>query len=241
LGCSTRNQAEIQQWLSFCSKYPSFSIDQAKVVDEFLLGKTYLVGNSLTVADISLYCSVVNSIDWVQTTLNQLKRWFEHVQTLGIPKRHVAFPRIPTYLPTTLFVWAAASTSCDATSALPASNATTTPTSSSNDAASKTVAESKERGSNVKIAEASAIEPDAGPLDPSKLDIRCGVIVRCWDHPGSDKLLCEEIDLGESSLRTIASGLRLHYTANEMTGKKVLVMANLKERTMAGFKSQVFL
>ncbi|CAM9950776.1 unnamed protein product, partial [Sphacelaria rigidula] len=33
--------------------------------------------------------------------------------------------------------------------------------------------------------------------DPSKLDMRVGVIVKAWEHPDSDKLFCEEIDLGE--------------------------------------------
>ena len=66
-----------------------------------------------------------------------------------------------------------------------------------------------------------------------------GLIKKCWNHPDSEKLLCEEIDIGEAVPRTIASGLRLFYSAEEMQGKKVLVLANLKERPMAGFKSQV--
>ena len=44
--------------------------------------------------------------------------------------------------------------------------------------------------------------------------------------------------MGEGKNRTIASGLRAHYKAEEVQGKKVLVVANLKERPMAGFKSQ---
>jgi tRNA-binding EMAP/Myf-like protein len=52
-------------------------------------------------------------------------------------------------------------------------------------------------------------------------------------------LLCEEIDVGEEKPRSIASGLRAHYSKDEMQGKKVIILANLKERPMAGFKSQV--
>lgn len=74
-------------------------------------------------------------------------------------------------------------------------------------------------------------------LDPSKLEIRVGHVVKCWDHPESDKLLCEEIDLGEGSVRSIASGLRPHYTAAQLEGRKVLVLANLKPRAIAGFTS----
>lgn len=74
-------------------------------------------------------------------------------------------------------------------------------------------------------------------LDPSKLEIRVGLVVKCWDHPESDKLLCEEIDLGEGAVRSIASGLRPHYTAAQLEGRRVLVLANLKPRAIAGFTS----
>jgi len=50
-----------------------------------------------------------------------------------------------------------------------------------------------------------------------------------WVHPDADKLYCEEIDCGEEGgPRQIASGLRLHYSEEEMLGKRVLVVANLK-------------
>ncbi|KAJ1425179.1 hypothetical protein B484DRAFT_305398, partial [Ochromonadaceae sp. CCMP2298] len=70
------------------------------------------------------------------------------------------------------------------------------------------------------------------------LDIRCGLVLKCWDHPESEKLLCEEVDMGGGEVRNIASGLRAFYTAEQLQGRKVLVLANLKERPMAGFKSQ---
>merc|ERR1711871_1674999 len=52
-------------------------------------------------------------------------------------------------------------------------------------------------------------------------------------------LLCEEVDCGEEGgPRNIASGIRAHYNADEFVGKKVMVLANLKDRAIAGFKSQ---
>jgi len=74
-------------------------------------------------------------------------------------------------------------------------------------------------------------------LDPSKLEIRVGRVIKCWEHKESEKLLCEEIDLGEGEPRQIASGLRPHYTAEHLTGRMVLVMCNLKPRAIAGFQS----
>ena len=52
-------------------------------------------------------------------------------------------------------------------------------------------------GGEKKKAEKSSAPPtDEGALNPSNLDLRVGVIKKCWDHPESEKLLCEEIDLG---------------------------------------------
>ncbi|CAM9423951.1 unnamed protein product [Ectocarpus sp. 4 AP-2014] len=73
--------------------------------------------------------------------------------------------------------------------------------------------------------------------DPSKLDVRVGTIVKAWEHPDSEKLFCEEIDLGEGTNRNIASGLRAFYTLEEMQGRRVIVLANLKPRNIGGFKS----
>jgi len=76
------------------------------------------------------------------------------------------------------------------------------------------------------------------PLDVSKLDIRVGIIEKCWEHEEADKLYCEEIDLGEEGgPRKIASGLKAHYSVDEMVGKRVLVLANLKSRKLVGFPS----
>lgn len=78
----------------------------------------------------------------------------------------------------------------------------------------------------------------AGPIDISKLDIRVGVINKVWEHEEADKLYCEEIDLGEEGgPRQIASGLKAHYSLEEMEGRRVLVLANLKSRKLVGFPS----
>ena len=78
----------------------------------------------------------------------------------------------------------------------------------------------------------------AADADPSNLDLRVGLISKCWNHPDSEKLLCEEIDVGEENVRSVASGLRSHYKAEEMVGRKVIVVCNLKDAKMGGFKSQ---
>lgn len=75
-------------------------------------------------------------------------------------------------------------------------------------------------------------------IDISKLDIRVGVITKAWEHPEAEKLFCEEIDLGEETgPRQIASGLKEYYKVDDLIGRKVLVLANLKARKLVGFPS----
>lgn len=83
----------------------------------------------------------------------------------------------------------------------------------------------------------------ADPLDGydgppiTALDIRVGRINKVWTHEEADKLYCEEIDVGEAEPRKIASGLRPYMSAEDMDGRMVLVLCNLKERKLAGFPS----
>jgi len=65
-------------------------------------------------------------------------------------------------------------------------------------------------------------------LTPYLIDIRVGQIVEIEQHPKSEKLFVEKIDVGEETPRTIISGLAAHYKLEELKGKKLLVMCNLK-------------
>ena len=55
-------------------------------------------------------------------------------------------------------------------------------------------------------------------------------------HPESENLYCEKIDIGEENVREIGSGLQKHVSIDMMSGP-VLVMSNLKARKLAGFMS----
>lgn len=73
--------------------------------------------------------------------------------------------------------------------------------------------------------------------DICKLEFKVGKIVNVWVHPEADKLYCEEIDVGEDTPRQIASGLRPHFTLEQMMGQRLLVASNLKPKNLVGFKS----
>lgn len=73
--------------------------------------------------------------------------------------------------------------------------------------------------------------------DFAKLDLRAGTVTACEKVEKADKLLKLTVDLG-SETRTIVSGIALHYKAEEMPGKQVVVVINLAPRKMKGIESQ---
>ncbi|KAL3910371.1 MAG: hypothetical protein SGARI_002157, partial [Bacillariaceae sp.] len=93
----------------------------------------------------------------------------------------------------------------------------------------------KEKGA--KPAKAPAPAPKAATFDVSALDIRVGQITKVWHHPESEKLFCEEINLGEDQPRQIASGLRHFYETAQLENRRVVVLCNLKKRNLVGFPS----
>lgn len=72
--------------------------------------------------------------------------------------------------------------------------------------------------------------------DFAKIDLRVGLIVEAEKLPKSKKLLKLKIDIGLET-RTVLSGISLNYTPEELVGKKVVVVANLKPATLMGHES----
>ena len=65
-----------------------------------------------------------------------------------------------------------------------------------------------------------------------------GHIKSCKKVAKSNKLLCSEVDLGENRLRSIVSGAAEFYSPEEMNGRKVLVVTNLKPVKLMGYLSE---
>ncbi len=76
--------------------------------------------------------------------------------------------------------------------------------------------------------------------DFAKLDIRVGKIVKAERVAGAKKLLHLEVDLG-SEVRSCVAGLAEYYSPEELLGKMVAVVTNLKPRKMFGLESKVML
>ena len=73
--------------------------------------------------------------------------------------------------------------------------------------------------------------------DFAKLQFQVGEIIKCEEVPKSKKLLCSQVRIG-SQIKQIVSGIKQHYSAEEMVGKKVMVLVNLKPAKLAGVLSE---
>ncbi len=89
--------------------------------------------------------------------------------------------------------------------------------------------------------EEASIDIEAKPEitydDFARLQFQIGEIISCEAVPKSKKLLCSQVKIG-SRVRQIVSGIKAHYTPEEMVGKKVMVLVNLKPATLAGVVSE---
>lgn len=84
--------------------------------------------------------------------------------------------------------------------------------------------------------EENLLKPQIVYDDFAKLDLRVGTILKAEKVQKADKLLQLEIDLGFEK-RTVVSGIAQHFTPEEITGKHVVVVANLAPRKMRGIES----
>ncbi len=100
-------------------------------------------------------------------------------------------------------------------------------------AAEKAAEEVKEEEPVIDIEPKAEIEYD----DFAKLQFQVGEIIACEAVKKSKKLLCSQVKIG-SQVKQIVSGIKAHYSPEEMVGKKVMVVVNLKPAKLAGVLSE---
>jgi len=204
--------ADVVEWARLAAAGSATSLGEA---DARLATRAYIAGPALSVADPLAYFALGPALAaagaGLWTSHAHLARWCDQLQhELGGEATLVALAQRPA-LP-------AAGTAAAAAAAAPA-------------------ARPAAAGGEKKAA--------GGPAPPSDVDdpiaacqFLVGKIVDCWKHPDSEKLWCEKIDLGEASgPREIASGLQGIIPLDAMIGARVIVIANLKPRPLAGFMS----
>ena len=97
----------------------------------------------------------------------------------------------------------------------------------------------EEEKANEEVAPGIDIEakPEISYDDFMKMQFQVGEIIACEEVPKSKKLLCSQVRIG-SQVKQIVSGIKKHYSAEEMVGKKVMVLVNLKPAKLAGVLSE---
>ena len=101
--------------------------------------------------------------------------------------------------------------------------------------------EAKAAGEEENVQEESVVDVEKKPEitydDFAKLQFQIGQIVKCEEVPKSKKLLCSQVKIG-SETRQIISGIKAWYKPDQMVGKKVMVVTNLKPAKLAGMLSE---
>lgn len=101
--------------------------------------------------------------------------------------------------------------------------------------------EAKAAGEEENAQEESVVDVEKKPEitydDFAKLQFQIGQIVKCEEVPKSKKLLCSQVKIG-SETRQIISGIKAWYKPDQMVGKKVMVVTNLKPAKLAGMLSE---
>jgi len=87
-----------------------------------------------------------------------------------------------------------------------------------------------------KKLELTEIVTNADPF--SKLDLRVAKILDVSDHPQADKLYIMQVDLGPLGKRTIVAGMKPYYQKQEITGKSIVIVTNLKPAVIRGVESK---
>ena len=101
------------------------------------------------------------------------------------------------------------------------------------DASEETAEDEKEDAAVIDIEPKEEITYE----DFSKMQFQVGEIISCEAVKKSKKLLCSQVKIG-SQVKQIVSGIKAHYTPEEMVGKKVMVLVNLKPAKLAGVLSE---
>ncbi|KAI7859200.1 hypothetical protein BDC45DRAFT_497121 [Circinella umbellata] len=241
LGDGKENQAEIEAWSSWAltafKGVPSKELNAAlQKLNEHLLGRTFLVGNQISLADLIVFAHVhqISKNLRVKSTPNVL-RWFDLIQNIVVIKNDLVknFALLEINLDD-----------------VPEPEAPKKEKKGDKKGDEKKGAEKKEEGGkkgdkkDKKEKKEKKEKKPAAPAEPeqpvfTRLDIRVGYIRKCEKHPDADSLYVEEIDCGdgEGVYRTIVSGLVKWYPVEEMQNRWVIVMANLKPASMRGIKS----
>lgn len=101
--------------------------------------------------------------------------------------------------------------------------------------------EMEEEKQEQKKQDKSKEQPQAAPTGPfamfKRMDLRVGTVVSVEDHPDAEKLFVLKVDCGEGEPRQLVTNLKWRYSAEEMMGRRLIVISNLKPAKFRGVQS----
>lgn len=237
---------QLLQWIAMCQC--GLVVNNLDLLNKHISNSTYFVGTTLSLADIFLFYYLYAAVKSEKSIAKyqSLLRWFDFLQNtlpvhgilekVTLPFNDRTFVFKPLVPPASTTAPAAATTATTGTA--PAAKATpavaaTTKVKATTDAKTSEKTEDKKK----RAAQEPAQQQKEVDISPSILDMRIGRVLSVKKHEKADKLYVEEIDVGEDAPRTICSGLVGKIPMEEIQGKDVLVMCNLKPSNMVGVAS----
>lgn len=221
-----------------CNKYIDETMPWALAKDESRKGRLsevlYNLVEGICIGAGLLEPFMPETTQKIYAQLNAAKRGFEELRTWGVypsgnkvtEKPEILFARLDMKeVLDKVEAMHAAKNEADAENAAPAEAGA-----AANDEASDG---SKSSSEEIDLEAKPEITYD----DFAKLQFQIGEIIACEAVKKSKKLLCSQVKIG-SQVRQIISGIKSGYSPEEMVGKKVMVVTNLKTATLAGLKSE---
>lgn len=221
------DQAEVSQWMTISARHgPSERQVFSQTINEHLAGRTYLVSSHLSLADLVAFANVYPYMDSLSAqkrfNWSNFSRWYDLIQNTVSAEalEKAGIKRIEI----------------DLNAPVPAKKEKKNASGKENAAGAAANSKDK-RQKKEKKPKAQAAPKEKLEIVPSLIDLRVGHIVEAGKHPDADSLYVEKIDAGEESPREVVSGLVRFMTVDQVQGRDVVLVCNLKPASMRGIKS----
>ncbi|OLL26235.1 tRNA-aminoacylation cofactor arc1 [Neolecta irregularis DAH-3] len=243
-GDTDLEKAEVQQWLTLSNRFES-DPEGLKLLQSHLETRTWMIGNKMSLTDVTVYVRMIPIVkSWRgedRLNNNHIVRWFDFIQHQAeicendlakqLEKIQIDLNAAKGKKKQDLQKTKVRSTVNNQELQPSKMEATEQQADVGKSGGAKKEKKQKEKKSKEPAKTQELI------ITPGMIDLRVGHIVKVEKHPDADSLYVETIDVGEAELRTVVSGLVKHIPIEQMQGRKVVLVCNLKPAAMRGVKS----
>ncbi|KAJ2396447.1 G4 quadruplex nucleic acid binding protein [Coemansia sp. RSA 2559] len=232
-GKTDTEKAEISQWMSMSARHgPSERQVFSQTINEHLAGRTFLVSNYLSLADLVAFSNVHAFMESLSSqkrfSWSNFSRWFDLVQhtvpTEAISKAGLKLVDIDLDAPAPSKKQPNASTEKGKSSA-------------GDETTKKDKKDGQAKKEKPKKQQQQQPAKEELEIAPSLIDLRVGHIIKVEKHPDADALYVEDVEVGEPEPRKVVSGLVRFIPIENMNNRDVVLVCNLKPAAMRGVKS----